>query len=97
MAAGDNKVVTGDAVNTAINAINLNTAGNSGTGSVNLATQSLNITGTNGLQTEAKANGIEVKLMLLRKIKLIMLQIKASEAAHENGLLSAFARSHGRR
>ena len=52
--AGDNKVVTGDAVNTAINAINLNTAGNSGTGSVNLATRSLNITGTNGLQQKLK-------------------------------------------
>ena len=68
--AGDNKVVTGDAVNTAINAINLNTAGNSGTGSVNLATKSLNITGTNGLQTEAKANGIEVKIDTATKNKI---------------------------
>jgi len=68
--AGDNKVVTGDAVNTAINAINLNTAGNSGTGSVNLATQSLNITGTNGLQTEAKTNGIEVKIDTATKNKI---------------------------
>ena len=68
--AGDNKVVTGDAVNTAINAINLNTAGNSGTGSVNLATQSLNITGTNGLQTEAKVNGIEVKIDTATKNKI---------------------------
>ena len=70
VAAGDNKVVTGDAVNTAINAINLNTAGNSGTGSVNLATQSLNITGTNGLQTEAKVNGIEVKIDAATKNKI---------------------------
>ena len=70
VAAGDNKVVTGDAVNTAINAINLNTAGNSGSGSVNLATQSLNITGTNGLQTEAKANGIEVKIDTATKNKI---------------------------
>ena len=70
VAAGDNKVVTGDAVNAAINAINLNTAGNSGTGSVNLATQSLNITGTNGLQTEAKANGIEVKIDTATKNKI---------------------------
>ena len=70
VAAGDNKVVTGDAVNTAINAINLNTAGNSGTGSVNLATQSLNITGTNGLQTEAKTNGIEVKIDTATKNKI---------------------------
>ena len=70
VAAGDNKVVTGDSVNTAINAINLNTAGNSGTGSVNLATQSLNITGTNGLQTEAKANGIEVKIDTATKNKI---------------------------
>ena len=70
VAAGDNKVVTGDAVNTAINAINLNTAGNSGTGSVNLATQSLNVTGTNGLQTEAKVNGIEVKIDAATKNKI---------------------------
>ena len=70
VAAGDNKVVTGDAVNTAINAINLNTAGNSGSGSVNLATQSLNITGTNGLQTEAKTNGIEVKIDTATKNKI---------------------------
>ena len=68
--AGDNKAVTSGAVDTAIKAINLNTAGNSGTGSVNLATQSLNITGTNGLQTEAKANGIEVKIDAATKNKI---------------------------
>ena len=68
--AGDNKAVTSGAVDTAIKAINLNTAGNSGTGSVNLATQSLNITGTNGLQTEAKANGIEVKIDTATKNKI---------------------------
>jgi autotransporter adhesin len=37
---------------------------------VNLATQSLNITGTNGLQTEAKANGIEVKIDTATKNKI---------------------------
>ena len=68
--AGDNKVVTGDAVNTAINAINLNTSGNLGTGAVNLANQRLNITGTNGLQTEAKANGIEIKIDTTTKNKI---------------------------
>ena len=68
--AGDNKVVTGDAVNTAINAINLNTSGNLGNGAVNLANQRLNITGTNGLQTEAKANGIEIKIDTTTKNKI---------------------------
>ena len=37
---------------------------------MNLATQSLNITGTNGLQTEAKANGIEVKIDTATKNKI---------------------------
>ena len=60
--AGDNKAVTSGAVDTAIKAINLTTAGNAGTGAVNLATQSLNITGSNGLITVAKDNGIEVKI-----------------------------------
>ena len=60
--AGDNKAVTSGAVDTAIKAINLNTSGNTGTGAVNLATQSLNITGSNGLTTVAKDNGIEVKI-----------------------------------
>ena len=60
--AGDNKAVTSGAVDTAIKAINLTTAGNTGTGAVNLATQSLNITGSNGLTTVAKDNGIEVKI-----------------------------------
>ena len=68
--AGDNKAVTSSAVDTAIKAINLTTAGNTGAGSVNLATQSLNITGTNGLQTEAKANGIEVKIDTATKNKI---------------------------
>ena len=68
--AGDNKAVTSGAVDTAIKAINLTTAGNTGAGSVNLATQSLNITGTNGLQTEAKANGIEVKIDTATKNKI---------------------------
>ena len=60
--AGDNKAVTSGAVDTAIKAINLTTAGNTGAGSVNLAAQSLNITGSNGLTTVAKDNGIEVKI-----------------------------------
>ena len=60
--AGDNKAVTSSAVDTAIKAINLTTAGNTGAGAVNLATQSLNITGSNGLTTVAKDNGIEVKI-----------------------------------
>lgn len=60
--AGDNKVVTSGAVDTAIKAINLTTAGNTGTGAVNLATQRLNITGSNGLTTVATGNGIEVKI-----------------------------------
>ena len=60
--AGDNKAVTSGAVDTAIKAINLTTAGNAGTGAVNLATQSLNITGSNGLTTVATGNGIEVKI-----------------------------------
>ena len=60
--AGDNKAVTSGAVDTAIKAINLNTAGDTGTGAVNLAKQSLNITGSNGLTTVAKDNGIEVKI-----------------------------------
>ena len=60
--AGDNKTVTSGAVDTAIKAINLTTAGNTGAGSVNLAAQSLNITGSNGLTTVATGNGIEVKI-----------------------------------
>ena len=60
--AGDNKAVTSGAVDTAIKAINLTTAGNTGAGAVNLATQSLNITGSNGLTTVATGNGIEVKI-----------------------------------
>ena len=46
----------------AIEAVNLTTAGNTGNGAVNLATQSLNITGSNGLTTVATDNGIQVKI-----------------------------------
>ena len=46
----------------AIKAVNLTTEGNEGEGSVNLATQPLKITGSNGLTTVAKDNGIEVKI-----------------------------------
>ena len=68
--AGDNKAVTSGAVDTAIKAINLTTAGNTGAGAVNLATQSLNITGSNGLTTVAKDNGIEVKIDTATKNKI---------------------------
>lgn len=68
--AGDNKAVTSGAVDTAIKAINLTTAGNTGAGAVNLATQSLNITGSNGLTTVAKDNGIEVKIDAATKNKI---------------------------
>ena len=68
--AGDNKAVTSGAVDTAIKAINLNTAGDTGTGAVNLAKQSLNITGSNGLTTVAKDNGIEVKIDAATKNKI---------------------------
>ena len=46
----------------AIEAVNLTTEGNKGKGSVNLAKQPLNITGSNGLTTVATGNGIEVKI-----------------------------------
>ena len=46
----------------AIEAVNLTTKGDKGEGSVNLAKQPLNITGSNGLTTVAKNNGIEVKI-----------------------------------
>ena len=68
--AGDNKAVTSGAVDTAIKAINLTTAGDTGNGVVNLATQSLNITGSNGLTTVAKDNGIEVKIDAATKNKI---------------------------
>ena len=68
--AGDNKAVTSGAVDTAIKAINLITAGDTGTGAVNLAKQSLNITGSNGLTTVAKDNGIEVKIDAATKNKI---------------------------
>ena len=68
--AGDNKAVTSGAVDTAIKAINLNTAGNTGTGAVNLAAQSLNIRGSNGLMTVATDNGIDVKIDTATKNKI---------------------------
>lgn len=46
----------------AIEAVNLTTEGNEGKGSVNLAKQPLNITGSNGLKTVANANGIQVTI-----------------------------------
>ena len=68
--AGDNKAVTSGAVDTAIKAINLTTAGNTGTGAVNLAAQSLNIRGSNGLTTVATGNGIDVKIDTATKNKI---------------------------
>ncbi len=46
----------------AIKAVNLTTKGDDGEGSVNLAKQPLNITGSNGLKTVANANGIQVTI-----------------------------------
>lgn len=54
--------MTSGAVDTAIKAINLKIAGDTGNGAVNLEAQSLNITGSNGLTTVATDNGIEVKI-----------------------------------
>ena len=70
LAPGNVSATSTDAINgsqlysafEAIKAVNLKTAGNSGAGAVNLATQSLNITGSNGLTTVATGNGIEVKI-----------------------------------
>ena len=62
VSANDEKAVTSKAVHTAIQNINLNTAGNNGTGSVNLATSTLSITGENGITTTAANNGIKVGL-----------------------------------
>ncbi|WP_109092185.1 YadA-like family protein [Aggregatibacter kilianii] len=68
--ANDEKAVTSKAVHTAIQNINLNTAGNSGTGSVNLATSTLSITGENGITTTAANNGIKVGLDVDTKAKI---------------------------
>ena len=68
--ANDEKAVTSKAVHTAIQNINLNTAGNSGTGSVNLATSTLSITGENGITTTAANNGIKVGLDTNTKAKI---------------------------
>ncbi|WP_109427527.1 YadA-like family protein [Aggregatibacter kilianii] len=68
--ANDEKAVTSKAVHTAIQNINLNTAGNSGTGSVNLATSTLSITGENGITTTAANNGIKVGLDTDTKAKI---------------------------
>ncbi|MBN6066341.1 YadA-like family protein [Aggregatibacter actinomycetemcomitans] len=62
VAAGDNKVVTSGAVHSAIQNITLNTSGDSGTGSVNLATSNLSIKGADGIVTTASSNGITVGL-----------------------------------
>ena len=70
VSANDEKAVTSKAVHTAIQNINLNTAGNNGTGSVNLATSTLSITGENGITTTAANNGIKVGLDTDTKAKI---------------------------
>ena len=70
LAPGDVSKTSTDAINgsqlysafEAIKAVNLTTKGNEGEGSVNLAKQPLNITGSNGLKTVANANGIQVTI-----------------------------------
>ena len=70
LAPGDVSKTSTDAINgsqlysafKAIEAVNLTTKGDDGEGSVNLAKQPLNITGSNGLTTVATGNGIEVKI-----------------------------------
>ena len=70
LAPGDVSKTSTDAINgsqlysafKAIEAVNLTTKGDDGEGSVNLAKQPLNITGSNGLKTVANANGIQVTI-----------------------------------
>ncbi|WP_032828122.1 hypothetical protein, partial [Haemophilus haemolyticus] len=74
VAAGDNKVVSGDVVNTALNnkfnAVTLNTSGDSGTGAVNLASQNLAINGSDGIVTKAENQKVTVSLDTATKNKL---------------------------
>ena len=74
VAAGDNKVVSGDVVNTALNnkfnAVTLNTSGDSGTGAVNLANQNLAINGSDGIVTKAENQKVTVSLDTATKNKL---------------------------
>ena len=80
VAAGDNKVVSGDAVNTALNnkfnAVTLNTSGDSGTGAVNLASQNLAINGSDGIVTKAENQKVTVSLSEATKNKLAEVDTK---------------------
>ena len=80
VAAGDTKVVSGDAVNTALNnkfnAVTLNTSGDSGTGAVNLASQNLAINGTEGIVTKAENQQVTVSLSEATKKKLAEVDTK---------------------
>ena len=80
VAAGDTKVVSGDAVNTALNnkfnAVTLNTSGDSGTGAVNLASQNLAINGTEGIVTKAENQQVTVSLSEATKNKLAEVDTK---------------------
>ena len=80
----------------AIEAVNLTTAGNTGTGAVNLATQSLNITGSNGLTTVATDNGIEVKIddATRKKIDAVS-SAKEVSASVSNGSSAVSVRVNG--
>ena len=80
VAAGDTKVVSGDAVNTALNnkfnAVTLNTSGDSGRGTVNLASQNLAINGTEGIVTKAENQKVTVSLSEATKNKLAEVDTK---------------------
>ena len=80
VAAGDTKVVSGDAVNTALNnkfnAVTLNTSGDSGRGTVNLASQNLAINGTEGIVTKAENQQVTVSLSEATKNKLAEVDTK---------------------
>ena len=80
VAAGDTKVVSGDAVNTALNnkfnAVTLNTSGDSGTGAVNLASQNLAINGSDGIVTKAENQQVTVSLSEATKNKLAEVDTK---------------------
>ena len=83
VAAGDNKVVSGDVVNTALNnkfnAVTLNTSGDSGTGAVNLATENLAINGTDGIVTKAENQKVTVSLDTATKNKLAEIDQKIGD------------------
>jgi len=80
----------------AIEAVNLTTEGNEGKGSVNLAKQPLNITGSNGLTTVAKNNGIEVKIddETRKKIDAVS-SAKEVSASVSNGSSAVSVRTNG--